>query len=71
MEIVTIHSYAKQWEGATIVGTGTDSFTGEQDVLIVQHPEFEYNTEYYAKPDEQGRHLNVGNNSFWITRGQS
>jgi hypothetical protein len=71
MEIVTIHSYAKQWSDARIVTTGKDSILGTRDIFMVRHPAFEYDVEFYATPDEQGRHLNVGNNSFWITRGQS
>jgi hypothetical protein len=66
---VTIHSHNNQWAGAQIVSVGKDSFTGEQDVFIVHHPEFERDTEYYVQPDEQGRCLNVGNNAYWITRG--
>jgi len=69
METVSIHTYNTQWNNAQIVGTGRDNFTGEQDVLLVRHPSFEQDTEYYAQPDEQGRHLNVGNNAFWIVRG--
>jgi hypothetical protein len=69
METVTIHSYNAQWDNAQIIATGTDSLTGERDVLIVRHPSFEQDTEYYAQSDEHGRHLNVGNNAFWMVRG--
>lgn len=69
MERVTIHTYDRSWEGAKVVGTGSDSFTTEQSVLIVQHPHFGNggDIDFYAAVDEQGRHLNVGDAAYWLT----
>jgi hypothetical protein len=67
MTTVTIHSYDKRWENAEVVGIGKDTLTGEDDVLIVHHPEFVDDADFYAKPDARGRHFNVGNRAFWIT----
>ena len=66
-EQVTIHTYDRQWENAQIVGVGKDTFTGEDDVLTVRHPDFDGDRDFYAEPDEQGSHLNVGNAAFWVT----
>lgn len=67
MKHVTIHSSNKEWNGAQVVGIGKDSLTGERDVLIVHHPHFAYDLEFYGKPDAQGRRQNVGNAAFWVT----
>ena len=69
MEEVTIHTYTQAWKNAEIVGTGQDTWTFE-DVLIVRHPDFEYDVVFYAEPDEEGRHLNIGSAAFWITRDE-
>ncbi len=66
--MVTIHSHNNQWENAEVVGVGKDAFTEEDDVLIVRHPDFKQDVDFLAEPDEQGKHLNVGNAAFWITQ---
>jgi hypothetical protein len=67
MQQVTIHSHNDQWANAQVLGVGKDTFTGEDDVFIVRHPDFENPLDFYAEPDAQGRHLHVGNSAFWIT----
>jgi hypothetical protein len=67
MKQVTIHSHVKQWEGAQVVGVGKDTFTGQDDVLVVTHPTLNGQMDFYAEPNAEGNHLNVGNNAYWVT----
>lgn len=68
--MATIHSHGRQWTGAHIIDRGADSLEGKREVLIVRHKDFTGNMQFYAQPDKQGRHLNVGNGAFWLTKEQ-
>lgn len=65
--IVTIHTDNKAWKNAEIVSVGKDTLTGDKDVLVVRHPDFEDDLDFYAKSDDQGKHHNVGNAAFYVT----
>lgn len=64
---VTIRTYDRSWMGAQIVGVGKDTFTGTQDIFLVQHPHFAYPVHFYQVPDvTKGVRLNEGNAAYWI-----
>lgn len=66
--MTTIHTPSNTYQDATVVGVGTDSLTGSDDVILVNHPRFDgVNLEFYAEQDENGNHLNVGNAAVYMT----
>lgn len=65
--MATIRSYNNRWDNARIVGYGKDSFTGQKDIVLVQHPQFgAVDLEFYINPDEDGKCHNVGNAAYWL-----
>lgn len=64
--VTIVAAHDRRWEDAKIVGVGDDTFGLGNPVYIVRHPHFEHDMDFYQKPDEEGKHLNVGNGAFWI-----
>lgn len=69
-ENLTIHTYRKAWKNAELVGVGFDDLYQCRRVLLVRHPDFAggKSAGFYAQAEPDGRHLNVGNGAYWLTR---
>jgi hypothetical protein len=63
--MITIYTYDREWSGAEFLGRGFDHLTGEC-VLIVSHADFKFPLRFYAAPNEEARHPNIGSHAFWI-----
>ena len=69
--MATIHSHNNRWDNAKVVGYGKDSFTGQKDIVLVQHPHFgAVDLEFYNEPDTDGKCHNVGNAAYWLQLDQ-